>query len=316
MIWSISLVIIGALMLATGGNFLTTSSVSLALKLKIPSLVIGLTIVSFATSAPELFVSVQSALDGNTDITLGNIIGSNIANISLIVGIVAVFFYMPLDFSNYRQDFWWMMSITTFFYMMLLAFEGISRFTGILLILILIVYGYSLIKSQYRKRHDHPEKVSEGNIHMPYWKIFTLLIGSAVVLKFGADFFLMGASDIAIELGLSQRIIALTLVAVGTSLPELAASIVAAYKKESDISMGNILGSNIYNILAVGGITAIIKPIELKSNQTLTVDLPVLFVVSLALFAVMQYGNHKRISRPEGFILLSLYVGYIAYIFF
>lgn len=314
MIWSIALVVLGALMLATGGNFLTTSSVSLALRLNIPSLVIGLTVVSFATSAPELFISVQSALDGNTDITLGNIVGSNIANISLIAGFVALLFTIPIDYSHYRQDYWWMMSVTGFFFLAILAFDTIPRWFGFALIFILLLYGFRLLNSAYRLRKNSPMQISEGDANMPYWKIFAYLIISIVVLKFGADFFLQGSSAIAIELGVSQRIIGLTLVAVGTSLPELAASLMAAIKKEADVCMGNLLGSNIYNLLAVGGITIFIKPIEIKSHQILIYDYPFLILISLLLFPILQYGNHKMINRWEGGILFSLYLGYLAFI--
>lgn len=303
----------GILLLLFGGDFLVRASIDLALRFKVSMLVIGMTVVSFATSAPELLVSLDAALDGYTDISFGNIVGSNIANIALILGLTAIIFPLDVQLKTFKVD-WWIMMFTILLLLGVIYFDQLLSFwEAFIMVIILIAYNYFQIKKS-RKRNESPAE--EGEVQKSKHIAFTLffLIGGVAGLKFGSDLLILGAVDLAGQWGMSERVIGLTVVSVGTSLPELAASLIAAVKGKPDLSVGNLIGSNIFNVLAVLGITGMIIDLPVESMDLLTFDFPWLIAISLVLYPMMKWVTKRRISRIEGLTLFILYLTYIIFV--
>ena len=299
----------GFLLLLLGGEFLVRGSVGVALKLRVSKVVIGLTLVAFATSAPELLVSVVAALKGKSDIALGNVIGSNIANIGLILGVTALLFKMQAVRLEYQRD-WYFLLAANFLLAVFLWLGGINQIQGLLLVLLLIFYNIQKIRSARKQRSL---KIGE-EIHgyqMETWKGVALIVIGAMGLSFGAKVFVIGISDVALQFGMTERFVAVTMVAFGTSVPELVASLVAARKGESDIAIGNIIGSNIFNILSVLGFTALIKPIPLNDTALFTYDFPASVLFTLLIIPIMGMFTKDRLDRVEGGLLLALYLLFI-----
>lgn len=303
-------IILGLALLVLGGNWLLKSAVGLSLKLNISKIVIGLTVVSFATSAPELIISVKSALDGFSDIALGNVVGSNIANVGLVLGVVLLINAINVDKSFYRTD-WPMKILASFLLFVFLWFnKDISRFEGLLFLVILVVFLVYLIKKNKQVTTDFP---SENEVIMPNYLIVIFMILGGFSLWAGSELLVKGAVNLAESFGVSERIIAVTVVSVGTSIPELASSIIAAIKKEADISIGNIIGSNIFNILCVLGITAIIKPIENIDEKMLSQDIYWMLGFALLLMPLVLLPKRGSLFFKEGILLL---VAYAAFLYF
>ena len=310
--YSLLFLILGFVLLYYGGEFLVKGSVNLANKFNISKLVAGMTIVSFATSSPELFVSIEAIVNKSSDIVFGNIIGSNIANIALVLGCTALFFNINVSDKTLKIDFPFLF-FATFSVGYILYFLGkITFFTGLILLMILTAYLFYIISSSRNEKNsiiDHEEKYDKST----YLNCFTYLILGIVLLKYGADFLVSSAIDIATLLNIEERIIAVTFVAIGTSVPELATSIVAALKKEVDLAVGNIVGSNIFNLLAVLGITALYKEIEIMNNDILSIDYLFMFFIT-GIFGVMLYFFDKgKINKLKGGILLLIYFSFIYY---
>lgn len=305
--------IAGFILLLVGGEFLVRGSVSIATKLNMSKLLIGLTIVAFGTSAPELLVSVTAALKGNSVISLGNVIGSNISNIGLILGIAALVYPISVNKQIIYLDF--PIMFASFILLFVFMLNGnINRIEAIVLFLSII--AYVIVGIKVSKKNLNVTSVEDKNKTDKKDKIYStpvsiiIVLVAAVALAFGADVFVSGAVDLANLLKISQKIISLTIVAVGTSLPELFASLIAAIKKESEISVGNIVGSNIFNILAILGIAGIIQPLSFDKHL-FTMDLLWMFAFGLALFITFMPFKTKRISRSEAIFLLLLYFVYI-----
>jgi len=284
-----------------GGNWLVQGASALALRFRVPPLVIGLTVVGFGTSTPELLVSLQAALAGAAGIAIGNVIGSNIANILLILGISAVIGPMAANLGALRRDIGWMLgaalaTIPAFWSGMVGRWEGLALTAGILI--------YIAICLRETGSEDAPEVEPA-----PAWRATLEVLGGLVVLLIGARLLIDSATDIARTFGVTEAVIGLTIVAIGTSLPELATSVVAALRGERDIALGNVVGSNIFNILAILGITALVTPIPVEP-RFLSVDVPVMIGVSLGLVAVIWFG--KGIGRATGAAFLLAYGGYVA----
>lgn len=310
--YSLLFLILGFVLLYYGGEFLVKGSVNLANKFNISKLVAGMTIVSFATSSPELFVSIEAIVNKSSDIVFGNIIGSNIANIALVLGCTALFFNINVSDKTLKIDFPFLF-FSTFSVGYILYFLGkITFFTGLILLMILTAYLFYIISSSRNEKNsivDQEEKDDKST----YLNCFTYLILGIVLLKYGADFLVSSAIDIATLLNIEERIIAVTVVAIGTSVPELATSIVAALKKEVDLAVGNIVGSNIFNLLAVLGITALYKEIEIMNNDILSIDYLFMFIIT-GIFGVMLYFFDKgKINKLKGGILLLIYFSFIYY---
>lgn len=304
--------IVGFLLLIFSGDFLVKGAVSIALKFQLSTLVIGMTIVSFGTSAPELLVSIEAALGGHPDISIGSVVGSNISNIALILGITALVFPIAVSRATLRVD-WPMMMLSTLLFAGLVLDGELSSLEGVLFLAFLIGFIWWLIYSN-RKSNSTPsisDDVNEDDKKIPLWKGLGLVVIGALGLIFGADLMLKGAVDIAREYNVSERIIGLTIVAFGTSLPELITSCVAAFRKEADISIGNLIGSNIFNILAILGITSIIHPISV-SDSIINSDNYILIGITFLVFPLMYFG--KKISRLKGLVLLLVYLTYLFYL--
>ncbi|MFT4696933.1 MAG: cation:H+ antiporter [Flavobacteriaceae bacterium] len=318
LIMSVVFILLGLTLLVVGGEFLVRSSVALSFRLHISKMVIGLTVVSFATSTPELLVSVQAALDGFSDISLGNVIGSNIANIGLVLGITAIISSLEIDKDFYKINWPFMMLLSVALYFILNSGKIITRVEGICLLLALVVYLWVIISRAKKSRE--PKEVSSDEVNVSLsktsgFKISIWLLIGGVALWGGSELLVKGAVDLAQLMGVSERVIAVTMIAIGTSVPELAASVIAALKKEKAISLGNLIGSNIFNIASVLGITAIIQPIAVVSEQVLTSDIFWMLAFSGAIIPLAFLPKRYILSRYKGIILFVSYAVFIGLIF-
>lgn len=307
---------IGFFALIQGGNYLVDGSSSLAERFKISHLVIGLTIVAFGTSAPELVVSLLANLQDLSAISLGNVLGSNVANTLMVLGIAAII--CPLSVRN--NTIWKeiplnvLVTLIVFFLANDILFDGalvsaISRVDGFVLMgffLIFIYYTFTIAKQGGDITMEDPIKVySMGK------SLFLIVIG-LIGLVLGAEWIVDGAVEIATQFGLSQSLISLTIIAVGTSLPEVAASAVAAYKGNSDMAIGNVVGSNLFNLLWVLGISAAVKPLHVDALTNSSIGFALAAIVLLFLF--LSFTKTKKVTRMEGSFLLLLYFGYLGYL--
>ena len=303
---SIAFLILGFVSLVIGGDFLVKSSVALSFKLSISKIVIGITVVSFATSAPELLVSLNAALTGAPAIAINNVVGSNIANIGLVLGITAIIGSIAVDQSFYRVNWPVMMLFSGALYYFLWNDNQLVPSEGIVLFAVLIIFIVYLIRSQ-KKSTENLEVVDDALSVVSNFKIGIWFLIGAVSLYFGSEWLVRGATEIAVKLGVSEAVIGVTMIAIGTSVPELAASVIAAVKKEKAISLGNLIGSNIFNIGSVLGITSIIKTIPVTEPLILSRDIfwMLLFAVSILVLALLPKRN--EINKIKGFVIVVLY---------
>lgn len=308
---SIVWIILGLLLLVIGGEFLVRASVALSFKLNISKMVIGMTVVSFATSAPELLVSLNAALSGSPAIALNNVIGSNIANIGLVLGITALVSSISVDKSFYKLNWPVMMLFSIALYYFLTNDNKLTPIEGGILFGALIVFLVVLIKAA--KKEKVVEDVDDSLAIVSNFKISIWLLIGAIALYFGSVWLVDGAKDLAINLGVSDAVIAATVIAIGTSVPELAASVIAAVKKEKALSLGNLIGSNIFNIGSVLGLTSIIKTIEVTDASILSRDIFWMLAFAAVLIPLIIIPKRFNISRYKGFILV---VGYGMFLFF
>lgn len=305
------MLVAGLILLFFSGDWLVKSSVEIARYLKVSTLVIGVTVVAFGTSAPELLVSLKAVFSGSPDISIGNVVGSNIANIALVLGAVSII--LPIKVKNKALWIDWsvMMFASLLFY--IFAYNRtVGLLEGICFVVLLIAY---LLWSVFKSRLDSKKQVDQIKAPtMVLWKAILLLLLASVGLYLGSEWLVGGAKAIATKLNVSDRVIGITVVAFGTSVPELATSLIAAFKKETDISIGNILGSNIFNLLGVIGITSILKPLNV-SAQIISFDLLVMMFVALLLLLLIIPLKNGVLTRWKGAILIALYSGYIFILF-
>ena len=303
------LLILGLSLLIAGSNYLLKSAVDLSIKLNLSKVVIGLTVVSFATSAPELLISISSALKGSSDIAISNVLGSNIANLGLVLGTALCFTSIKIPKSNIKYDWTFMMFVSILFYFFLKDFV-INRIEGLILFLTLIIFLFFIVKI---RKDEHMDDVVE-NEKVSNFKILLLLILSSLLLYFGSELFVKSSIYFANYFGVSERVIGLTLVAIGTSLPELVTTLVAIYKSELDISIGNIIGSNIFNILAVIGITSLITDLNILSESILSFDIYVMIFFSFILLIFYLSSKNRFLNIYHGLVYLLLFITYYLYI--
>lgn len=306
---TILILVLGLATLIVGGEVLVKGASKLALRFNVSSLIVGLTVVAFGTSAPELLVSLNSALKGAPDFALGNVIGSNISNLALVLGTAALFGFIPIKKDSARRD--WPVTLGSSVLLYIFAYNGmISNLEGTILVILLVIYLGSLLyttrKEQIKLDVEEPDKLEKWGIVKD---IFQVSLG-IVCLYFGADWFIGGAEEIAVDLGVSQRVIGLTVLALGTSLPELFTSVIAARKGETDLALGNLLGSNIFNVLSIIGITSIIKPLSVNMDMLHT-DFPWMIGITILILPLMVF--RKRLGTPSGIILIG---SYLVYVFF
>ena len=304
------LIIGGLILLILGGNWLLKSAVALSLKLDIPKIVIGMTVVSFATSAPELIVSINAALNGSPDLALGNVIGSNIANLGLVLGITLILGTMEVQKSFYKTDWPIMMVASALLYFFLVNDKVITQYEGIVLFSFLIFFLIFVLRFQKKPIVD---ELSEDQEPLPKFKIALFLVLGGVGLWGGSELLIKGATTLAKDFGVTERVIAVTIVSIGTSVPELAASIIAIIKKEKAISLGNLIGSNIFNILAVLGITSMITPINVVDERLLTSDLFWMLGISFVILPLVFLPKRYQLNWKHGSLLL---IGYFVFIYY
>lgn len=302
----------GLAILVVGGEFLVRSSTKLAVYMKVSSIVIGLTIVSFGTSFPELVVSVDAALHGHPDIALGNVVGSNIANIALVLGLTALIFPIAVGRSTLVKD--WPIMLFVSALLILFGWDlEIERWEGIVLFLGIITYNVWIIRSS-RKQNKEIEEVEtnfkKGTADL--LRTLLLLLISLGGLIWGADLLVDGAVGVARAFNIEERIIAITIIAFGTSAPELATSLIAVFRKEDGISLGNLIGSNVFNILGILGATSILHPISVNV-EIKSFDFMFMIGIPLLLLPLMLF--QLKVSRFAGFLLLTSYFGYIFLLF-
>lgn len=299
----------GLALLIFGGNALLKSSVSISLKLSIPKIIVGMTVVSFATSLPELVVSLNAALAGNPDLALGNVVGSNAANIGLVLGVTLLFGSMEVTSSFYKID-WPALMVASLLLLGFLYFDGVlSRFEGGVLVFVMIVFLWWLLKMQSGPAVVDELPSDDELLSIPM--TFGYLVAGGVGLWLGSEWLVEGAVSIAEDIGVSDRVIGITVVSIGTSIPELAASIIAIIKKEKAISLGNLIGSNIFNIMSVLGITAIVSPITVKDQGFITNDLFFMTFIAFILFPLVFAPSKMKLSWKEGLVLLSIYGAFV-----
>lgn len=302
-------IVVGLVLLILGGNWLLKSAVALSLRLNISKIVIGMTVVSFATSAPELIVSINAALDGSPDLALGNVVGSNIANLGLVLAITILLSTIKVDKSFYKTD-WPVMMIASVLFVGFIYFDGtLQQYEGIILVVFLIAFLVYLLR--FQKNEAVLDDVSDDDVPLSVVKIVLFLVIGGVALWGGSELLVNGAKSLAQSFGVSERIIGVTVVSIGTSIPELAASIIAIIKKEKAISLGNLIGSNIFNILAVLGITSIITPINVIDEGLLTNDIYWMLGISFLVLPLVFLPKGLRLSKLEGLILLVLYIAFV-----
>ncbi|WP_178983720.1 calcium/sodium antiporter [Winogradskyella helgolandensis] len=310
---SVFWVIGGLALLVVGGDFLVRAAVGLSFKLKLSKLVIGMTVVSFATSAPELLVSLQAALDGVSDIALGNVIGSNIANIGLVLGITAIITPLAVDKDFYKLNWPMMMLISFVLYYFLWNDNILTALEGAILFIALIVFLVVLIRSSRKSTKANMEDVDDALAVVSNFKIIAWLLIGAAGLYFGSEWLVQGAKQLAESIGISDYAISVTVIAIGTSVPELAASVIAALKKEKAMSLGNLIGSNIFNIASVLGLTAIIKPIVVNPDTPQILSTNIFWMIGFAAILIPFIIIPKRfeIGRVKGMLLFGAYIVFI-----
>lgn len=320
---NVILIFAGILTLVGGGELLVRGAVRIALRFHISTLVVGMTVVSFGTSAPELLVSLEAMYTGHPGIAVGNVVGSNIANLALVLGLTAIIFPIEVDRNSIRVD-WPMLMLST-----LLVFgfmwwnydpeqmaENISYLNwvnGAFMVLLLVGFSYFLIWKSRKKtkaRHAELDEAPESPSSSLLKDILFVVLGSAG-LSYGAHLLVEGTVGLALALGISDYVISVTIVAFGTSLPELMTSVVAAFKRHSDLSVGNLIGSNIFNILGILGITSMFKTIPI-SKHVLENDM--WWVIGITVLALPMMITRKRISKIEGTLLFAMYCIYIYFV--
>ena len=307
---TISLLIFGLTILIIGGNLLLKAAVSISMKFGIPKLLIGMTVVSLATSTPELIVSIKSAIKGSPDLAISNVLGSNIANLGLVLGITIMFSPINISKSIYKKE--WPIMMFSAIYFLIVVLDGIiTKIEGGILVCFLIMTIASLIKFR-DKNEEHIELEDEDSVI----KSLIILIFGGVFLFYGSEWFIDGAILLANSFGISERIIGITVVSVGTSIPELVTSLVAVFNKEKSISLGNLLGSNIFNVFAVLGITSLVTPLSVLDQNIIDFDIYIMLFFAAIILPLIFFPKKLVLGRKEGIIILIFYSIYVYQLFY
>jgi len=312
------LLLIGFALLIIGADYFVKGASAISAILRVPPILVGLTIVSFGTSSPEATVSITAALNGNDDVSLGNVVGSNLFNTLFVLGVTAFIAPIIVKSQTIRKEipFSFLASITLLVLMADIFLQDFSdnmltRSDGIILLLIFAVFLYYIFELARKSRNDFGEQPSKIEEKDKNWvKNGTFVLGGLAAIVFGGDFVVKNSTEIALSLGMSEALVGLTIVAVGTSLPELVTSAVAAWKKESEIALGNIIGSNIFNILFVLGASATISPIGVNGSLFTDIVILIVFTIVVLIFAL----THFTIGKREGIFLAISYIVYMVYI--
>ena len=306
---NLALIFLGFFLLVIGGEFIVRASVALSLRFNISKFVIGMTVVSFATSLPELIVSINAALNNSPSIAINNVVGSNIANIGLVLALIALLSNISVNEKSFRRDWSWMFFLSIMLWLFIITDNELNGFEGFLLIAFLVNFVYKVLKNSESTEllNDVDEKLKLTS----NFKILIWLFISSLTLYFGAEFLVDGAVKFANQINISEAVISVSIVAIGTSIPELAASLVAIAKNEKGISVGNLIGSNIFNIGSVLGITAIIKDIPI-AEEIIQRDILWMMAFTVLIMVLSVLPEKNKISKYKGLIML---VGYFVFIF-
>ena len=310
---SLIAIAIGIFLLIKGGDWLMRASVALSFSFSIPKIVIGMTVVSFATSAPELIVSVQAALSGHPDLALGNVVGSNIANLGLVLGITAIISPINVSQSFYKTDWPMMIVSSLLFYYFIVTDSKLDAVEGAFMFVLLIFFIFYLIKFQNKTELDENTNIEQV---MTLKKMIGYLLIGGFSLWLGSETLIKGAVSLAESMGVSERIISVSIVSLGTSIPELTASIIAIINKEKAISIGNLVGSNIFNLMAVLGITAMIHPLSVEDPGLLSNDVLWMLGISFLILPLVFLPKSSRLVLRDGLILIILYGLFLLPLFF
>lgn len=316
-VW-IVLIVLGFILLIKGADFLVDGASNIAKKFHIPDIIIGLTIVSIGTSMPELFVSITSAIHGYPDMAIGNIVGSNIANLLLILGMSSIIRSIKFKRETRLIEIPMCLGISLLFVLLCNLGHDVTRFdAGILIVLFILFIGYTIIMAkkgeEFDKEDDDEDVKDKTKSSKSTIKDIVFLILGVVLLKIGGDLTVNNAVEVAKYFGLSEKLISVTILAIGTSLPELVTSVSAAIKGKSDIAIGNILGSNIFNMLLIIGVSAMIKPIVYNVSYNLDMIFLIGGTLVLSLFPIIPPKN--KMSRGNGLVYVLIYVGYLVSLF-
>ena len=306
---NLALIFLGFFLLVIGGEFIVRASVALSLRFNISKFVIGMTVVSFATSLPELIVSINAALNNSPSIAINNVVGSNIANIGLVLALIALLSNISVNEKSFRRDWSWMFFLSIMLWLFIITDNELNGFEGFLLITFLVSFVYNVLK-----KSDSVELLNDVDDKLKLTSNFKILIWlfiSSLTLYFGAEFLVDGAVKFANQINISEAVISVSIVAIGTSIPELAASLVAIAKNEKGISVGNLIGSNIFNIGSVLGITAIIKDIPI-AEEIIERDIIWMMVFTVLIMVLAVLPEKNKISKYKGLIML---LGYFVFIF-
>ena len=306
---NLALIFLGFFLLVIGGEFIVRASVALSLRFNISKFVIGMTVVSFATSLPELIVSINAALNNSPSIAINNVVGSNIANIGLVLALIALLSNISVNEKSFRRDWSWMFFLSIMLCLFIITDNELNGFEGFLLIALLVIFVYKVLKNS-----DSIELLNDVDDKLKLTSNFKILIWlfiSSLTLYFGAEFLVDGAVKFANQINISEAVISVSIVAIGTSIPELAASLVAIAKNEKSISVGNLIGSNIFNIGSVLGITAMIKDIPI-ADEIIQRDIIWMMVFTVLIMLLSVLPEKNKISKYKGLIML---IGYFVFIF-
>lgn len=304
------LLIVGFVLLIKGADFFVEGSSSVAKMFRVPSMIIGMTIVAMGTSLPECSVSVTASLNNNNALAVSNAVGSNIFNLMVVCGFCALFAPLTVQEKTLKKEF--PFSVATALLLLGLGYFGmsVSRLEGVLLLAVFVLFLLWMVGSAKKARAKDVEDEKDSSVRLPLWESGVFIVGGAIAIAYGGDLVVDAASSIADSFGLSPNLIGLTIVAMGTSLPELVTSVVAARKNEVEMALGNVIGSNIFNVLFVLGIAASISPIEFIMENV--IDIVILTAMSLLVW-IFAWTDFK-IHRIEGVVMLGVYLGYMGYI--
>lgn len=307
---SIAILVVGFVLLIKGADFFVDGASKIAEKLKVPLIVIGLTIVAFGTSAPEAAISITSSTQGNAGIAIGNIIGSNILNILIILGISALFCTIPVNKTSFRIEIPFTIFVTVV--LLLLGLDGLSLLDGIILLVLFVLFFVYLIFLAKKKPEETEEQQSSLSPKDTVLKMILLVVFGLVMIVLGSDFIVSGASEVASIVGVDDRIIGLTIVALGTSLPELVTCVAAAKKGKADLAIGNIVGSNIFNILFVGGIALVCSSVQPIDFSKFVIDTCVAIFACVLLWVCLL--KNRKLGKLAGLLMLGSYAIYLTYL--
>ena len=301
---------LGFLLLVLGGEFIVRASIAISLKFNISKVVIGMTVVAFATSLPELLVSLKAAVNGSSSIAINNVIGSNIANIGMVLGLTAIIGNIPVVKSFYRLDWPVMMFFSLMLYFFLYNDNLLSSFEGLILFTSLIIFLFFVVRYNAEDL-SAADAIDESLNKTSGFKILIWIIFASFSLYHGAEWLVSSAIDLAKSIGVSEAVISVSVIAIGTSIPELATSVIAIAKNEKGISIGNLIGSNIFNIGSVLGLTTIIKPILITDSNILDRDIVWMLVFAFLVLILSLFPKKNNITKTKGFLLVVLYSGFI-----